>query len=149
MDTIMAEHTSSTQMAHTTPTQATQVHPFYNLPSELILDIIDLLAPDSFINFAFANYPLLLRRGLVPQLSSERVAALVSRTNINRHFQLLPFPAEIIMHIISLLKPIDMMRFVLANYAELERQGIAPSLTPTTLTQLMGAIPFSSSQNNM
>jgi len=140
----MAGAASSTPAAGTIPVHAAYAHPFYNLPLELILDIIDLLAPDAFINFAFANYPLLLRRGLVPQLSSARVAALVSQTNINQHFQLLPFPAEITLQIISHLKPIDMMRFVLANYAELERQGIAPSLTTETLAQLQGSVVLSS-----
>lgn len=142
----MAENASSLRPAQSGDVHAAYVHPFYSLPVELILDIIDLLAPDAFINFAFANYPLLLRRGLVPQLSSARVAALVSRTNINQHFQLLPFPPEITLQIISHLKPIDMMRFVLANYAELERQGIAPSLTAATLVQLQGSVVLSSSR---
>lgn len=38
------------------------------------------------------------------------------------------------------LKPIDIMRFVVANYQDLARQGIAPPLTPETVMQLRNAV---------
>lgn len=38
------------------------------------------------------------------------------------------------------LKPIDIMRFVVANYQDLARQGIAPPLSPETVMQLRNAI---------
>lgn len=38
------------------------------------------------------------------------------------------------------LRPIDIMRFVVANYQDLARQGIAPSLTPETIMQLRNAV---------
>jgi hypothetical protein len=38
------------------------------------------------------------------------------------------------------MKPIDIMRFVLANYQDLARQGITPPLTEETLNQLRRAV---------
>ena len=38
------------------------------------------------------------------------------------------------------LKPIDMMRFVVANYQDLARQGIAPPLTDETIMELRNAV---------
>lgn len=101
-------------------------YPFYALPAELILDIVDLLPPDAFINFAFANYPLLHANGLAPAISKPRLARLLTGTRIMTLFPLLKMPAEITLQILAHLKPLDIMRFVLANYQDLVRQGIAP-----------------------
>ena len=124
------------QSEHALATPSVPLHPFYTLPPELMLDIVDLLPPESFISFAFANYPLLLAKGLAPALSAAHVSSLIRRTRIDRHFNLLPLPVELTLHVMSLLKPIDVMEFVLANYEELERQGIAPRLTAETVLQL-------------
>lgn len=126
--------------ASATESAVIPAHPFYNLPAELMLHIVDLLPPESFINFAFANYSLFLANGLAPALSSKRIAIMMRRTDINRHFSLLPFPAELNLQIMSLLKPIDIMRFVIANYQEVERQGIAPKLTVEIISRLQSAI---------
>ncbi|KAM0713678.1 hypothetical protein Q7P37_010640 [Cladosporium fusiforme] len=115
-------------------------HPFYTLPPELILDIVDLLPPESFINFAFANYPLLHAYGLAPALSRVRIDYITNNTRIPALFPLFRMPAEIMLHIMRNLRPIDIMRFVLANYQDLERQGIAPPLTGDTLRQLRNAV---------
>jgi hypothetical protein len=115
-------------------------HPFYTLPSELILDIVDLLGPESFINFAFANYPLLHSYGVAPALSRTRVIYITTQTQIPALFPLLRMPAEIMLHIMRNLKPIDIMRFVVANYQDLARQGIAPPMTPGTERELRNAV---------
>jgi hypothetical protein len=115
-------------------------HPFYLLPAELILDIIDLLPPEAFINFAFANYPFLQASGLAPALSRVRIEYIQARTRIPALFPLLRIPAEITLEIMQHLKPMDMMRFVLANYQDLARQGITPPLTEATLRQLRSAV---------
>lgn len=115
-------------------------HPFYSLPSELILDIVDLLPPEAFINFAFANYPLLHANGLAPALSSPRVIYITTSTQILALFPLLKMPAEIMLHIMRHLKPLDIMRFVLANYQDLARQGIAPPLTTETVQELRHSV---------
>lgn len=115
-------------------------HPFYTLPSELILDIVDLLGPESFINFAFANYPLLHSYGVAPALSRTRVIYITTQTQIPALFPLLRMPAEIMLHIMRNLKPLDIMRFVVANYQDLARQGIAPPMTPGTERQLRNAV---------
>lgn len=115
-------------------------HPFYNLPAELVLDIIDLLPPDSFINFVFANYPLLRSYGLAPALSSARLSYLTRQTRIPTHFQLLPFPPEINLQVLSYLRPFDLMNFVMANYQHMALQGIAPPLTAVTIQQLRRAV---------
>lgn len=119
---------------------STPKHPFYTLPAELILDIVDLLPPDAFINFTFANYPLLHTHGLAPALSKPRIDYITTQTQISALFPLLRVPAEITLHILHHLNPIDTMRFVVANYQDLARQGIAPPLTAETLKQLKGAI---------
>ena len=115
-------------------------HPFYRLPAELILDIIDLLPPDAFINFAFANYPFLHASGMAPALSRIRIQYIQERTRIPALFPLFRIPAEITLEIMHHLKPIDIMRFVLANYQDLARQGITPPLTEDTLRQLRNAL---------
>lgn len=115
-------------------------HPFYTLPTELIFEIIGLLPPDAFINFAFANYPLLLTYGLAPSLTPDRFSYLVRQTRITNHFQLLPFPSEVIMQILSRLRPIDLLNFVMANYQTMAARGIAPALTPETIQQLRRSI---------
>ena len=115
-------------------------HPFYRLPAELILDIIDLLPPEAFINFAFANYPLLHAKGMAPALSRVRIEYIQQRTRIPALFPLFRIPAELTLEIMHHLKPIDIMRFVLANYQDLARQGITPPLTEATLRQLRNAL---------
>ena len=124
----------------TPSTDATPQHPFYTLPAELILDIVDFLPPESFINFAFANYPLLHTHGLAPALSRPRVSYITTQTQLPALFPLLRMPAEITLHIMHHLKPLDIMRFVVANYQDLARQGIAPPLTAETVKQLRRAI---------
>lgn len=127
--------------APTPPTQPSRPqHPFYTLPPELILDIVDLLPPESFINFAFANYPLLHANGLAPALSRGRIAYITNNTRIPALFPLFRMPVEITLHIMRNLKPIDIMRFVLANYQDLARQGITPPLAEVTLRQLRNAV---------
>lgn len=123
-----------------TPTARRPRHPFYSLPSELILDIVDLLPADGFINFAFANYPLLHSYGMAPALSRPRVVYITTQTQIPALFPLLRMPPEIMLHIMRHLKPIDIMRFVVANYQDLARQGIAPPLSPATVMQLRNAV---------
>lgn len=123
-----------------TPQQIRPQHPFYLLPAELILDIIDLLPPEAFINFAFANYPFLHASGLAPALSRVRIDYIQDNTRIPALFPLFRIPAEITLEIMHNLKPIDMMRFVLANYQDLARQGITPPLTEDTLRQLRNAV---------
>jgi len=129
--------TGSPNTAESLPTPQ---HPFYSLPAELVLDIVDLLTPEAFINFAFANYPLLQAYGLAPALSRPRVVYLTTQTQIPALFPLLRMPAEILLHIMRHLKPIDLMRFAVANYQDLVSQGIAPPLTAETVKQLRNAV---------
>ena len=133
--------TNSNTSSSSSQSQAqTPQHPFYTLPAELILDIVDLLPPESFINFAFANYPLLHNHGLAPALSRPRVSYITTQTQLPALFPLIRMPAEIMLHIMRNLKPIDIMRFVVANYQDLERQGIAPPLTAEMVVQLRNAV---------
>ncbi|TKA24060.1 hypothetical protein B0A50_06951 [Salinomyces thailandicus] len=138
------EHSYISRDATTTIEQqqapSTPQHPFYSLPPELILDIVDLLPPESFINFAFANYPLLYSYGLAPALSRPRVVYITTQTQIPALFPLLRIPPEIMLHVMRHLKPIDIMRFAVANYQDLARQGIAPPLSGETVLQLRNAV---------
>ena len=118
-------------------------NPFYTLPAELVLDIVDLLPSDALINFIFAIYPLLRSHGLAPTLSAARLAYLVRQTRTPthfQHFQLLPFPTEITLQVLSHVRPNDLMNFVLANYQHMAFLGIAPRLTPITIQQLRRAV---------
>jgi hypothetical protein len=131
---------STTSTTTSTNSQQQAQHPFYALPVELVLDIIDLLPPEGFINFAFANYPLLLRHGLAPALSRPRISYITNQTQLPAMFPLLRMPAEITLHIMHQLSPSDMMRFVVANYQDLARQGIAPPLGVETVRGLESAV---------
>ena len=102
--------------------------------------IVDFLPAESFINFAFANYPLLHHNGLAPALSQPRVRYITAETQISSLFPLIRLPAEIMLSVMRYLKPIDIMRFVVANYQDLARQGIAPPLTEETVQQLRNAV---------
>ncbi|KAK4954032.1 hypothetical protein LTR28_006385 [Elasticomyces elasticus] len=108
-------------------------HPFFSLPIELVLMIVDMLPPLDFIKFAFANYPLLRHFGLAPALSPTTVRYLATRTE-KLLSPNLPLPAELMLEVLrNLRKPIDVMRFVVANYQDLVRHNIAPRLTPEML----------------
>ena len=131
---------SSNAVTYGAQPQATPQHPFYTLPAELILDIVDLLPPEAFINFAFANYPLLHSYGLAPALSRPRIVYITTQTQIPALFPLLRIPPEIMLHVMRNLKPIDIMRFAVANYQDLARQGIAPPLSEDTVKQLRNAV---------
>jgi hypothetical protein len=143
-DDLHAGSQSNESTQQTTPNQQLQPirprHPFYRLPAELILDIMDLLSPEAFINFAFANYPFLHANGLAPALSGVRIDYVANSTRIPALFPLFRLPAEITLQIMRNMKPIDIMRFVLANYQDLARQGITPPLTEETLSQLRRAV---------
>lgn len=120
------------------PTHPPGTPPLYTLPPELLLSIIDLLAPSSFINFAFASYPILLTHNLAPALTRSRISYVTRRTRLPRMFPLLRLhvPAEITLQIMRYLGPGDMLRFVVANYQDLERQGIAPALGSGVVREL-------------
>lgn len=108
----------------------------YTLPLELFLLVVDNLDPETFINFAFASYPLLRQRGLVPAMSIRRLAHLLNQTSVPGMFRLLPLPTETILQIMKELKPKDLMRFVLANYQDLVARGLAPVLNEGTVNRL-------------
>ncbi|KAK3670943.1 hypothetical protein LTR78_009221 [Recurvomyces mirabilis] len=118
-------------------------HPFFNLPPELILDIVELLQPEAFINFDFANYPLLHAYGLAPALSRSRIVYLTNQTQIPALLPLRALPPEIMLQVLRRLKPIDTMRFAVANYQRLAEQGIAPPLSLQTMHQLRNAANIS------
>ncbi|KAK5108911.1 hypothetical protein LTR62_007713 [Meristemomyces frigidus] len=115
-------------------------HPFFGLPAELILDIVEMLQPEALINFVFANYPLLHAYGLAPALSRSRIIYLTNQTQIPALLPLRALPPEIMLQVLRRLKPIDIMRFAVANYQRLAEQGIAPALSSQTMLQLRSAV---------
>lgn len=126
-------------MALNTPT-IRQQHPIQDLPAELLLSIIDLLPLESFINFALATYPLLRTHGLAPALSLSRVGYITQAPDPGpRAPHLHALPTEIVLCIMDRLNPSDTMRFVVANYQDLARQGIAPALTQEIVGSLQRA----------
>lgn len=98
--------------------------------------IIDRLTPEEFINFAFANYPLLLHYGLAPAMSARQLAHLIDRSSLPSIFRLIPLPTELLLQTMRKLSPIDLMRFVMANYSDLVSRGLAPQLTDETIKAL-------------
>ncbi|KAK5157202.1 hypothetical protein LTR04_005485 [Oleoguttula sp. CCFEE 6159] len=130
-------------------------HPLYSLPTELVLEIVDHLPHEDFIAFAFANYPLFLHFGLAPPLTRNATAHLINRslvhprnprtpligTSLARHSPVLPLPAELLLQVLRFLeRPIDIMRFVVANYHDLALHGIAPPLDKKTRMVLRTAV---------
>lgn len=115
---------------------AVPAHQFYSLPAELLLDIVELLPVKAFISFAFAFYPLLLSKGLAPSLSPHEVAYLAEQTEFACQSQLLLLPTELVLQVLGHLKPIDVMRMVVANYQDLARRGIAATLSAETTQRL-------------
>jgi len=111
-------------------------HPIYRLPLDLILIITDRLTPEEFISLAFANYPLVRHYGLVPAMSVRQLAQLIDRSNLRSIFRLIPLPTELLLQTMRKLHPIDLMRFVMANYGDLVGRGLAPQLTQETIRAL-------------
>ena len=135
MDDHQAGESSSSSTRHPRPRYV-----FYTLPVELVLYIVDFLPPESFINFAFASYPLLRARGIAPALTRARIDYITTQTQLPAMFPLLRLPAEITLQVMSHLSPSDTMRFVVANYQDLARQGIAPRLEEATVRALQNAV---------
>ncbi|KAF2858636.1 hypothetical protein K470DRAFT_272301 [Piedraia hortae CBS 480.64] len=111
-------------------------HPFWNLPLELIWDILDLLPPEAIVRFAFASYPMMIQRGLAPTLSRVRLLYLAPLAGL---FMCLPFcrlPTELMLEVVKCLKPADLVCFTIANYRDLAGRGIAPPLTDMILQEL-------------
>jgi hypothetical protein len=104
-----------------------------------MLVIVDLLPPETLINLALAHYPLLYAYGLTPALTPCRVLYITNRSQLSQLIPLAKIPPEIMLVIMSHLKPIDIMRFTVANYPDLERNRIAPPLTHETIRQLRSA----------
>jgi hypothetical protein len=104
-----------------------------------MLVIVDLLPPETLINLALAYYPLLYACGSTPALTPSRVLYITNRTQLSQLIPLSKIPPEIVLVIMSHLKPIDIMRFTMANYQDLERNRIAPRLTHETIQQLRSA----------
>lgn len=111
-------------------------HSIYRLPLDIVLMITDRLDPEEFISLAFANYPLVRHYGLVPAMSARNLAQLIDRSSLRSIFRLLPLPTELLLQTMRKLHPIDLMRFVMANYGDLVRRGLAPQLTPETIQAL-------------
>jgi hypothetical protein len=119
----------------------------HSLPPEIMLGIVDLLPPETFINLALAYYPLLNACGLTPPLTPSRVSYITNRTHLPQFIPLSRMPPEIMLVIMSHLKPMDIMRFTVANYQNLERNRIAPALTNETIRRLGSAVRNSGAES--
>lgn len=116
---------------------------FRGLPIELVLEILSYLAPDAFISFAFANYHLLVRHSLAPLLSQCTMTRLIRQAAViskNRSAGPTPIPSEVYLYFLRNLDPVDALNYVMANYSQLARQGIAPPLSQDTLRHLSRAV---------
>lgn len=133
---IASNYTDDDSLQYST---SSQILPIYSLPMELILDITDRLPLQSFINFAFAHYPLLCRYGLVPAMSVSQLSQLIRQSRLPSLFRLVPLPPELILQTLRFLSPRDTMNFVLANYKHMAVTGIAPPLTDATINSLRSA----------
>lgn len=110
--------------------------PILRLPLELLLDITSYLSVEALISFTFAHFEFAWRCGLAPSLSRQQLSELLKRVRCPRLLCLIPFPAELMLPTIRLLRPTDRIAFVLANYSHLAAQGIAPRLTDETIRSL-------------
>ncbi|KAF2443840.1 hypothetical protein P171DRAFT_45397 [Karstenula rhodostoma CBS 690.94] len=98
--------------------------PFGGLPTELLLNIIELLSRDDYINFAMAIYPILRSYGLVPVLTSEIYQSLTQQApnmNSQRRDQRensqgsLRLPIELNDEIMDYLKPEDRVAWIFSH----------------------------------
>jgi len=115
----------------------------FELPSELIVHIVEMLPPDAFIDFAFASYALLhfYFQNLVPGLSVNDIVYLTAEGR-NSESMFPRMPPEIILQIMGHLDAFDIMSFVIADYHDLMRQGIAPTMTTSIMQGLRRVVRF-------
>ncbi|EKG21051.1 hypothetical protein MPH_01628 [Macrophomina phaseolina MS6] len=114
------------------------------LPTELLLLIIKYLEPASIINFAFAAYPALQSKMIVPPMTWRVYAPLcrdlelpTSQRGPLAIFGAWPLPTELTLQVLSGLGPEDLMRFVFGHYHLVPR--LLPEITPATKKQLTKA----------
>lgn len=114
------------------------------LPTELILLIIKYLEPASIINFAFAAYPALQAKMIVPPMTWRVYAPLCRGLELPSPqrgplaiFGAWPLPTELTLQVLSGLGPEDLMRFVFGHYHLVPR--LLPDITPDTNKQLTKA----------
>ncbi|KAL5376726.1 hypothetical protein DPSP01_010272 [Paraphaeosphaeria sporulosa] len=98
--------------------------PFGGLPTELLLNIIELLSRDDYINFAMAIYPILRSYGLVPVLTPEIYQSLTQQApnmNSQRRDQRensegsLRLPIELNDEIMDYLNPEDRIAWIFSH----------------------------------
>lgn len=113
------------------------------LPPELILRIILMLSPEEFINFVFADYSLLVDKGMAPRLTAGTISRLIQanqdRTILARKVTgYLWFPVELSLEILRYLQPTPFMlvSYVIANYVHLAQSGVTIPLQGKTLYRL-------------
>jgi hypothetical protein len=125
--TMSASSTStSTTPAPTTAT--TTVHPFWNLPRELQLAILDYLPLFDYITFSLVTYAhlRLTYPSYFPAITLPRLRAL--RTPPPRPDPFANLPNEMIMTIAGFIDRREVLGWVLAHYWTLERAN--PPLVP-------------------
>ena len=72
-------------------------------------------------------------------MSIQELSRLIRKSQCPSHFQLIPLPVELLLTMMRYLGPLDLMRFVLANYEDLVTHLIAPQLTEETVQVLQSA----------
>lgn len=113
------------------------------LPTELLLLIIKYMEPASVINFAFAAYPALQAKMIVPPMTWRVYAPLCRGLELPSQrgplaiFGAWPLPTELTLQVLAGLGPEDLMRFVFGHYHLVPR--LLPEITPETNRQLTKA----------
>lgn len=114
--------------------------PLFDLPSELLLLVLDNLPPEPFISFMFASYDFMSYKwpDICPLMTPASLKAFLTTPSplAAARNPFMKMPTEMILAVIKNLARRDWMRFAMANYHVLEEKGIAPPMTAGTRKQL-------------
>lgn len=105
-----------------------------NLPTELLLCIIQYLRTEDYVSLALAIYPTLRRHGLVPPLTNGDCRRLIRYPSLPSPGPVFvwPLPMELIQEIIEFMEPTDVIAFIF-SHRELAVRFMAPMSLSTQI----------------
>ena len=109
----------------------------YELPAELIIQILDFLRPQDLLNFALVHYSLLWNHRIVPAVTIKMVNELLTEKQTPNMFNICPLPNEIVEQLLGYLDKQDNVRLMLAYYPTFRSQRYAPELSSQMLYELI------------
>ena len=112
---------------------------FLRLPAEILLQILEQLRPQDFVNFALVHYTLLWNHRIVPDVPFPMLHDMVCEQQSPSIFSCRPLPNEIVDQIMGYLDKQDVICFMIAYYSVLKLQFYAPQLNAQMKYELLHA----------